>query len=124
MPSLAVQTAYLAWICQSCLFMHAYDQTDPSLSPEANRALMTGFEPTDEITVGMLHADHSPYCERWAYGECECGVIEYMKRDCDGCGSPYAGTRHAVTVWTTDPADTELPSCDGSAETCECSLGR
>lgn len=97
------------WVCEHC-FIHLVngDCTEPDnchpavrcwpLHPEVLHPLY--LLRSMQVTPGMTQEYHSCGREDDAYfGECDCERIEFSTSSCDGCGTPYHGSREAVTGW-------------------------
>lgn len=103
--------ATLTWVCVCCLMRLANDDVtgcENSCAPDHAPSLLTSYPGDADLTIGMLIEEHPPECENRQAAEagianeveCECETITFSKSWCDGCGSPLAGERHAVTMWT------------------------
>lgn len=92
------------WVCIDCLC------TREGEAPETTEREPWGNLPTDEVTCGLLDEEHA--CQREPHPdgsrECDCEKVDFSTRDCDACGSHYAGERHAYTLWG-DPDTTGVP---------------
>lgn len=104
--------ATLTWVCTCCLLKLANDDTSGcedscTIGTDDHPARWLEQYPGDtDLTIGMLRREHWRECPNrhpsagGAY-ECNCETIDFTSTPCAGCGSHLAGSRHAVTMWTT-----------------------
>lgn len=90
------------WVCTDCMILHCNgDISDPP--PEYDPLSL--IEDNYELTAGLLAEEHNDDCQVKLTGgwpvdyECDCERNEFSTSPCDGCGSPYHGERHAMSLW-------------------------
>ena len=84
------------WVCVDCIVLHCTGDlpADPAPgAPAPLSAIGAGYD----ITAGMLREHHAPDCA--PDDDCDCETDAFSWQSCDGCGSPLAGERHALTLW-------------------------
>lgn len=101
----------LLWVCICCMLAHCNGDAsgcEHYCAPEHHTELLDEIPEDADVTAGLLAEEHDDQCANHNVAEvmdheCECDRIEFSKRPCEGCGSPLAGERHALTMWT-EPA--------------------
>lgn len=93
------ETATL-WVCTDCLMKEANDDlSGADAEMQAQYPAMSKLAGED-VSLGMTQDGHACGRENGSFfGECECETDPFSSSQCDGCGSPYAGERHALTLW-------------------------
>jgi hypothetical protein len=93
------------WACTDCLILLANGETPPEMDEDQAAAWLADI---DRITEGfsvVLGGEHDEDCPNMVDGEwsghtdCYCEREEFSMRQCDVCGSPLGGSRHAVTFF-------------------------
>lgn len=85
------------WVCENCLYAHAYDETLHDTDPTP----LTKLQDAD-VTLGITEDAHDGNCElnELAGIECDCTLKLFADDECEGCNQTLAGERHALTLWT------------------------
>lgn len=102
------RTAYTIWVCENCIMHHANGECGDCHREEGHE----GGEPLNKLNprysaMGMAYEEHAEDCLFHTMGsgapgdyECDCEQDTFSTSSCDGCGSHYHGTRHAMTEWS------------------------
>lgn len=88
------------WVCIDCMHHHANGECGGCHAPEGHE----GGEPLNRLdpsntAMGMLRSEHRGENFCGDVDECDCEVDTFSRSACDGCGSGFAGERHAMTVF-------------------------
>lgn len=85
------------WVCTTCLLVRESTDVDEDWCSCGHTPWER--EPTTDVTIGLLAAEHECGGAWERDGECDCERIEFSPKACDACGCHLAGTRHAYTWW-------------------------
>jgi hypothetical protein len=87
------------WVCVDCyLTHHGYSRDELGHAP--SHEPLSGLSDVEHVSAGLMWAEHECGRESWDDGdECECEHVTFSKTPCEGCGSPLAGSREALTIW-------------------------
>lgn len=96
------------WVCVDCLMMAAgYDEHELGREYPTDPAPLSRVPEGHAVVTGLMASEHDTPCgsfnsalSEFLGGECECDRRTFGTWPCDGCGSPLAGERHALTVWS------------------------
>lgn len=97
------------WACVDCLMIHANDD-DSGMAPERAKDVRDALAPLD-VSLGLDVAQHADDCEVTRdymegvardFTDCECDRIDFSWSPCEVCLSPLGGSRHALTLWSTN----------------------
>lgn len=85
------------WVCTPCIMLAANGPDDET--PADALTLVPPFHHSSPGLVTDEHVDPEE-CQRTADAgdQCGCEYRSFVTRPCEGCGNPYAGERHALTV--------------------------
>ena len=97
--TLMTHNTLTAWVCSDCIIKLANDEVSPDLS-EAEAANLLSLFDGEDVVPGT--AEHDDDCGADDGFDCYCDTMEFSGAACEGCGSNYGGTRHAVTVFVSD----------------------
>ena len=92
------QESATVWICTDCMVLLANGDMPDKITPGQPEPL-SAISDDDEITPGMVYADHECENPEDRESECDCETREFSWSHCEGCGSTLGGSRHAATIW-------------------------
>lgn len=103
------------WVCDDCYILLCNGDIGEGVeNPDALLSKFEGFR----AMPGMPSGEHSITCPRDKDGECDCEDDPYSTSSCDGCGSPFHGARHAVTIEPDGPQHADYPHEPGTLYDC------
>jgi len=97
-------TDRILWVCTRCMLAREHGTQENCCDGWWHDACTCpepwNLEPTTDVAAGLLWEEHS--CGRdesnWHNTECNCDTREHVTAECDACGDPSHGKRHAYTV--------------------------
>lgn len=97
-------TTQTIWVCVDCHLTHHGVREDDTPLDHEPMSEINNDDSIVEVTSGMGLEDHDcvnavdvdPWVGRV---ECDCEHRDFVTSACQGCGSPLAGDRHALTIW-------------------------